>query len=160
MPSCATKSKTKTTPPSPSPSHLETTSPCLPTATPASPPRPPQQAIRERFEMVGVVELLHAALVYQTRPNHQSAFSSQHSSRIPKFEVLETRRGLGAQGFPVRSGCISYDAAQGAGSLERPMLKPIRCLQLRSSGSSHPAQKLRPLSKTKGLPSDSLGNAQ
>lgn len=58
----------------------------------------------ERFEMVGVVELLHAALVYQTRPNHQSAFLSQQSS--------------------------------------------------------HPAQKSRSLLKTKGLPSDSLGNAQ
>jgi hypothetical protein len=59
------------------------------------------------------------------------ARSTKDSTRIPKFEVLERRRGLVAQGFPVRSGCIFYDAAQGAGSLERPMLKPIRCLQLR-----------------------------
>jgi hypothetical protein len=56
------------------------------------------------------------------------------STRIPKFEVLERRRGLVAQGFPVRSGCIFYDAARGAGSIERPMLQPIRCLQLRSLG--------------------------
>jgi hypothetical protein len=33
-------------------------------------------------------------------------------TRIPKFVVLERRRGLVAQGFPVRSGCIFFDAAQ------------------------------------------------
>jgi hypothetical protein len=27
-------------------------------------------------------------------------------TQIPKFEVLERRRGLAAQGFPVCSGCI------------------------------------------------------
>jgi hypothetical protein len=65
------------------------------------------------------------------------------STRIPKFEVLERRRGLVAQGFPVRSGCIFYDAALGMESLARPMHKPIRCLQLRSSGSNLLAMEYR-----------------
>jgi hypothetical protein len=42
--------------------------------------------------------------------------------------VLEKRCDWNAQGFPVRSGNLFNDSAQGTESLQPPMLKPFDCL--------------------------------
>jgi hypothetical protein len=52
---------------------------------------------RMRIELTGRATIRHKNPI---APSHQL------STQIPKFEVLERRRGLAAQGFPVRSGCI------------------------------------------------------